>query len=154
MFETVDIGTRHVGVVLRRVAGKIQTKHAAHAVRRKFNAMRFSRVGNTVGEALGQGSQVFIEAFTLNDFQRFQTGRNRNRIAGQCTCLIHAAQRGNIFHNVFTAAKRRQRHTAADHFAHGGQIRFDAVQRLRTAQRHTEAGHHFVVNQHGTVFFS
>ena len=52
MFETVDIGTRHVGVVLRRVAGKIQTKHTAHAVRRKFNTMCFSRVGNTVGEAL------------------------------------------------------------------------------------------------------
>ena len=62
MFETVDNGTRHVGIVLRRMAGKIQTKHAAHAVRRKFNAMYFSRIGNTVGKALGQGSQVFIEA--------------------------------------------------------------------------------------------
>ena len=116
--------------------------------------MCFSRIGNTVGKALGQVSQVLIEAFALNDFQRFQTGCNRNRVAGQCTCLIYAAQRGNTFHNVFTAAERRQRHTAADHFAYGGQIRLDAVQRLRSAQRHAETGHHFVVNQHGTVFFS
>ena len=52
-----------------------------------------------------------------------------------------------------SSAECGKRHTAADDFAHRGQVGRDAVQRLRAAERDAEAGHHFVVNQHGAVFF-
>ena len=153
VFEGVDIGTRHVTVVLRGVCGEIQTEHAAHAVGGELDAVCFGGGGKPVGEAAGQGGQVFVEAFALDDFERFQAGGDGNRVARQCACLIHAAQRGNAFHDVFASAERRQRHTAADDFAHRGQVGRDAVQRLRAAERDAEAGHHFVVNQHRAVFF-
>ncbi|CWQ61755.1 Uncharacterised protein [Neisseria meningitidis] len=153
LFEAFNIGTRHIGIVSRRVCGEIQTEHTAHAVGGELDARRIRCRPKTLNQLFGTRRQVFIEAFALDDFQRFQACGDSNRVARQGACLIHAAQRGNTFHNVFAPAKRGKRHTAADDFAHRGQVGRDAVQRLRAAERDAEAGHHFVVNQHRAVFF-
>ena len=78
-FEGVDIGTRHVTVVLG-VCGEIQTEHAAHAVGGELDAVRFGGGGKPVGEAAGQGGQVFVEAFALDDFERFRRQSGSDKV--------------------------------------------------------------------------
>ena len=80
-FEGVDIGTRHVAVILRGVCGEIQAEHTAHAVGGELDAVCFGGGGKPVGEAAGQGGQVFVEAFALDDFKRFQACGDGNRVA-------------------------------------------------------------------------
>ena len=153
-FEAVHVGACHVGVVARQAVGKIQAEHAAHAVGTECDACGCGGSLKALHQLFGTRGQVFVEPGALDDFQRFQTGGDGDGVARQSAGLIHAAERGDGGHNVFAPTKRRQRHTAADHFAHGGQIGRDAVQRLRAAERDAKTRHHFVVNQHRAVFGS
>ena len=94
---------------------------------------------------------MVVEARRLDQLERGQPGRHRQRVARQRAGLVHGAQRRQAGHDVAPAAKGRRRHAAADDLAQAGHVRRDAVVRLRAAQRHAEAGHHLVEDQHGAV---
>ncbi|CWP41013.1 Uncharacterised protein [Neisseria meningitidis] len=80
-FESVNIGTRHIGIVSRRMAGKIQAEHPAHAVGGELDARRIRCRLKTLNQLFGTRRQVFIKPFAADDFQRFQTGGDGNRVA-------------------------------------------------------------------------
>ena len=80
-----------------------------------------------------------------------QTGRHRQRIAGQRSRLINRTERRELIHDFRATAERTDRQSAADHFAERGQIRPNAVDFLRTAARDAKAGHHFIEDEKRAV---
>ena len=64
-FEGVDIGTRHVAVVLRGMGGEIQAEHTAHAVGGELDAVRFGGGGEPVGEAGRETQERFLERWVF-----------------------------------------------------------------------------------------
>ena len=61
-----------------------------------------------------------------------------------------------MFHDGALATESRQRHAAADHFAHDRHVGLKTwnafgIDTLRTAQGHAAAGHHFVKHQQSAV---
>ena len=149
--EARPVGGSDFGIGGRYVSRKIKAEHAAHAVAGERDTGLFGRSHHAVDEPGGPGRQRIVKARLLDQPQRGQTGCHRHRIARQGAGLVDAAQRGNAVHDVGPAAKGADRHATADHLAQRGQVRLDAVQRLRTAQCHAETGHHFVVDQHAAV---
>ena len=88
-------------------------------------------------------------------FMQHAHGRNSGRechgIAGHSPGLINGSARSQLFHEIASSTECADRHTAANHFSEGAQIRFDVKLRLRPAHIDTPAGHHFVENQDGSV---
>ena len=71
--------------------------------------------------------------------------------------MVHAAQRGQVFHDGARAAKGCERHASANHLAQHGDVGPEAgdalgVHALRAAERYAEAGHHFIKHQQRAVF--
>ena len=101
--------------------------------------------------AIGVSGQAALERVPGNLVEAGQAGGHRHRAAGQGTGLIHGAQRGDLLHDVATAAEGAHRHAAADHLAERREIRRDAVVTLRALRPDAETGHHFVEDQHRAV---
>ena len=83
-FNTVDSYDTHAKIPTYFASVDAAAKkagHLAHAVGGELDAVRFGSGGKPVGEAAGQGGQVFVEAFALDDFKRFQAGGDGNRVA-------------------------------------------------------------------------
>ncbi len=92
-----------------------------------------------------------MEAGFADQREHRQARRHRDWIAAQRAGLIDRAGRRDLFHQVTAPAIGAHRHAAADDLAEGGQVRGDAVMRLRTAERDAEAGHYFVEDQQRAV---
>ncbi|KAG0924181.1 hypothetical protein G6F31_019209 [Rhizopus arrhizus] len=92
-----------------------------------------------------------MEARLLDKFQHRKAGRHRHRVAAQRASLVDRSGRGDLLHQLTTTAIGTDRHAAADDLAEGGQVRGDAVVRLRTAKGNAEAGHHLVEDQQRAV---
>ena len=107
--------------------------------------------GQTVAKRPGRCGQRLVEAFFLNQLERRQAGRHRHRVAGQRTGLIDGTKRGDLFHDLASAAEGPERHAAADHLAESGQVGRDAIKALGAVQANAEAGHHLVEDQHRAV---
>ncbi len=88
-----------------------------------------------------------METRLLDQLQHRQASGHCHRIAAQRTGLVDRAGRGDLLHQLATTAVGAHRHAAADDLAEGGQVRGDAVVRLRTAEGDAEARHHFVEDQ-------
>ena len=95
--------------------------------------------------------ELVVEAGRLDQLQHRQARRHRDRIAAQRAGLVDRAGRRDLLHDLAASAVRADRHAAADDLAERGQVRRDAVQRLRAAERDAEAGHHFVEDQQRAV---
>lgn len=149
--EAGDVRRGDFGEALRHARAEVQAEHAAHAVARERHADRLRRVDEPIHQPRRARGQVFVEARGLDQPERGESGRHGQRVARERACLIDAAQRREVRHDVASSAEGRRRHAAADDLAQAGEVGGDAVERLSATQPHAEAAHHFVENQHRAV---
>ena len=83
----------------------------------------------------------------LQLFQRRNTCGHRQRIAAQCTRLIHRPIGCQHIHHLRAPPQRPHPQAAPDDFTKATQVRRDAKPLLSTAKAHAKTRHHLIKNK-------
>ena len=150
--EALAVAGHHVGKAAdAALVGEEQAEHGARLRGGEGDAFGVGGCRHAIQQAGGFFCQRLMEAGFAEQVEGGQPCRHGHRVTGQGACLIDRAQRCQVFHDGFLAAKGAHRHTATDDLAQGGHVRGHIVERLGAAQCHPEAGHDFVEDQHAAV---
>ena len=120
-------------------------------MRRKHHAGLPGRRAEAIDQTLRLRGESVEKSGRGNLFQGRQTGRHRDRIAGQGAGLIDRAERCQLVHDLGAAAEGANRQTAADDLAQGDEIGLHAKAAHRALRADAETGHHLVEDQHGAM---
>jgi hypothetical protein len=149
--EALAVALHDLGKAERRRRAEIQAEHAADALGGERHAGLLRFAGESFRQRPGGGLDSILEVLLLHELQGRQPRSHRHRIAGQRAGLVDRAQRRDLLHDVAPAADRAHRQAAADDLAQRGEVRPDAVARLRAAEGDAKPGHHLVEDQHRAV---
>ena len=150
--ESFDIGSSDLcKTAYRTRVREHEAEHPALLLGAQSNAGVARRGSEAVGQLSCALAELFVKTRRVDEFQRREAGRHRDRVPGQGSCLVDRAVGRDVRHDVGTAAERGGRHAAADDLAQRGEIRLDAEQGLCAALGDTKPGHDFVEYQNGTA---
>ena len=139
--------------IFHLLIGEEQRGHPGAAVDHRLDARRLDIGFKTIGQAFGpRGDDVVGFRMGLQVAQGVEPHVHRDRIARQRAGLVDRAVRREHRHDFSRAAESAHRHAAADDFADGGQIRFDAEKFLGSAVGDAEAGDDFVEDEQRAFF--
>ena len=107
-------------------------------------------------QAGDEGGSEFLDSFVEARFAELIEGGDAcahgERIAGKSSGLINGAKGRNAVHDAGRAGVGCDGQAAAYDFAKGGEVGFDAVERLAGAVAQAKAGNDFVQDKERTVF--
>ena len=126
-------------------------EHGTHSVHRRRLLNPPRRLHKALFQRGGPLLQKLVGVRPLQGLKRGDARRNRQGVAGQGARLVHGTQRGNLLHDLPSAAVGAHGEAPTDDLAKARQVRRDAVALLGAAIGHPEAGDHLIEDEQGVV---
>ena len=127
-FEAFHVAFHHVLIAGHGFRiGEENPEHPADVVYHQRNTRVFCGFQQAVCQLRRPVRQGFVDTRLRHFGQTGKARSHRNRVTGERTCLVNRTGWRQRVHHVLTAAKRADRHAAANDFAEAGQIRLYAV---------------------------
>ena len=135
-YATLQQGVEHLGVEavfgdhldLVEAGGfpvtKEQPEQRTHPGQHGVEAGPGEGVGKSFGKTGGRRLEALV-GLAIEEIQGGLAGRHGQRVPGQGPRLVHAAQWGQVFHDLPAATEGADGKAAADHLAEAPQVRLD-----------------------------
>ena len=141
-----DVGSQYRSVVFYH--GEAQRAAAAAMLASLGSSGRYRR---PLATELVEAMPFYPAEDYHQDYLRKNPGGYCHGVSRECTCLIYRAGRRDVIHDFGAATIGRQGQAAAHDLTEAGQIRANAIKRLRASIGDAKAGHHLVENEQRAV---
>mmetsp|Transcript_27728 Transcript_27728/g.85715 ORF Transcript_27728/g.85715 Transcript_27728/m.85715 type:complete len:405 (-) Transcript_27728:166-1380(-) len=149
--ELVRVRGRRLAKARDGAVAEEEAEHARDGPARDGVARGLALPEDALDEALRERRELLVLARPLQDLERFDAGRHRERVARERARLVHRARGRDLLHDVAAPAVRADGQAAADDLAHRRHVGRHAEVLLRAAVVDAEARHDLVEDQQRAV---
>src|SRR5690606_16494573 len=134
-------------VVANRFLGEVEGEHGADLRDLDGETFFIRGFADCGGELAAHFVESGVWVLRLEEAKGGDAGGHGERISAEGSGVINGAFGGEVIHDFATSAKSSDWESAADDFAHGGEVGDDFFAFLNAAGGDAESGHDFVENQ-------